>query len=395
MIFMSQNGSFVYDIPTKVYFGVDQLTHLGEELKKYGKKVLLTYGGGSIKKIGLYDEIIEEIKKSGLELFELSGIEPNPRIDSVRKGAAICKKEGIEVLLAVGGGSVIDCTKYIGAAAYYDGDAWDILLEKVDVKKCLPIIDVLTLAATGSEMDAGGVISNPETKDKIGLAFAPMQPKVSFLNPELTFSVNKYQTACGSADIFSHIIESYFVPKDESMYMLDCFKEGLLKTVIKYAPIALEKPSDYEARENLMWTATWAINGFSGSKQNVAWSCHPIEHEVSAIYDITHGLGLGIITPRWMKYILDDSTVERFYNYGVNVFGIDKAQNKMEVAEKSIKMTEDFLFNKLGLDSTFTSIGIDDKNFDIMAKKSEMKGLKYAYKPLSAEDVKKIFEMCL
>lgn len=391
---MSMNN-FVYHIPTKVYFGENQLGNLGKELRKYGKRVLMTYGGGSIKKSGLYDKVLTEIKKEGLELFELSGIEPNPRISSVNRGAKICKDEKIDVLLAVGGGSVIDCTKYIGAATFYDGDAWDILLEKVNVEKCLPIVDILTLAATGSEMDCGGVISNPQTKDKIGLAFAPMLPKVSFLDPTLTYSVSKYQTACGAADILSHIIEVYF-NMNKDLYMLDTVMEGLMKTVIKYAPIALENPNDYEARANLMWTASWAINGFVDGGKRQAWSCHPMEHQLSAVYDITHGLGLAILTPRWMKYTLDETTVSKFYQFGCNVFGIDASLKPMEVAEKSIDMLSDFLYKDLGLNSTLSSLGIDETNFEVMAEKSVKNGgLRYAFKPLDKNDVLNIFKMCL
>lgn len=387
-------NSFVYDIPTKVYFGENQLGHLGKELSKYGKKVLMTYGGGSIKKSGLYDKVVAEIKKAGLELFELSGIEPNPRVSSVNAGAKICKEEGIDVLLAVGGGSVIDCTKYIGAATYYDGDAWDILEQKTDVTKCLPVLDILTLAATGSEMDCGGVISNPETKDKIGLMFPVMQPKVSFLDPTLTYTVSQYQTACGSSDMLSHIIEVYF-NMNKDLYMLDTVMEGLMKTIIKYTPIAMKEPDNYEARANLMWASSWAINGFVNGGKQQAWSCHPIEHEVSAIYDITHGLGLAILTPRWMEYCLDETTASKYYQFGCNVFGLDPKMEPMEVAKKSIELLSDFLYNTLGLKSTFTELGIDDKNFEIMAEKSvEIGGLKYAFKPLTKEDVVKIFEMC-
>lgn len=387
-------NSFVYDIPTKVYFGENQLGHLGEELSKYGKKVLMTYGGGSIKKSGLYDKVVAEIKKAGLELFELSGIEPNPRVSSVNAGAKICKEEGIDVLLAVGGGSVIDCTKYIGAAAFYDGDAWDILEQKTDVTKCLPVLDILTLAATGSEMDYGWVISNPETKDKIGLMFPVMQPKVSFLDPTLTYTVSQYQTACGSSDMLSHIIEVYF-NMNKDLYMLDTVMEGLMKTIIRYTPIAMKEPDNYEARANLMWASSWAINGFVNGGKQQAWSCHPIEHEVSAIYDITHGLGLAILTPRWMEYCLDETTVSKYYQFGCNVFGLDPKMEPMEVAKKSIELLSDFLYNTLGLKSTFTELGIDDKNFEIMAEKSvEIGGLKYAFKPLTKEDVVKIFEMC-
>ncbi|MDF2821900.1 MAG: butanol dehydrogenase [Clostridiales bacterium] len=387
-------NNFVYNIPTKVYFGENQLENLGAELSKYGKKVLLTYGGGSIKKIGLYDKVVAEISKAGLELFELSGIDPNPRVSSVNAGADICKKEDIDVLLAVGGGSVLDCTKYIGAATYYDGDAWDILLKKAPVEKCLPIITVLTLAATGSEMDAGGVISNPETKDKIGLIFPVMQPKVSFLDPTVTYTVNKFHTACGAADMISHIIEVYF-NMNQDLYMLDYVMEGLMKTIIKFAPIAMEKPDDYEARANLMWTSTWAINGFVNGGKRQAWSCHPMEHELSAIYDITHGLGLAILTPRWMEYTLNENTVSKFYQFGVNVFGLDGTLPQMEVAKKSIEMLKDFLFGTLGLSSTLTEIGIDDTNFEIMAKKSVTGGTMYAFQPLAASDIEEIFRMCL
>lgn len=388
-------NSFVYDIPTKVYFGENQLGHLGEELSKYGKKVLMTYGGGSIKKSGLYDKVVTEIKNAGLELFELSGIEPNPKIGSVRAGADICKKEGIEVLLAVGGGSVIDCTKYIGAAAYYDGDAWDILEQKTDVKQCLPVLDILTLAATGSEMDCGGVISNPDTKDKIGLLFPVMQPKVSFLDPTVTYSVSAYQTACGAADMLSHVMEVYF-NMNEDLYMLDTVMEGLMKTIIKYAPIAIEKPDDYAARANLMWTSSWAINGFVNGGKQQAWSCHPMEHELSAIYDITHGLGLAILTPRWMEYCLDETTVSKYYQFGCNVFGLDTSLEPMEVAKKSIELVKEFLYQTLGLKSTFTDIGIDDSNFKVMAEKAvTLGGLANAFKPLNKEDVVNIFKMCM
>ncbi len=387
-------NNFVYNVPTKVYFGENQLGHLGTELSKYGKKVLLTYGGGSIKKIGLYDKIVEEVKKAGLELFELAGIDPNPRVSSVNAGAEICKREKIDVLLAVGGGSVIDSTKYIGAATYYEGDAWDILLGKFNVEKCLPIIDVLTLAAAGSEMDCGGVISNPETKDKIGLLFPVMLPKVSFLDPTTTYTVSKYQTACGAADMLNHILEVYF-NMNQDLYMLDTVMEGLMKTIIKYTPIAMQEPENYEARANLMWTSSWAINGFVNGGKRQAWSCHPMEHELSAYYDITHGLGLAILTPRWLTYTLDETTVSKFYQFGCNVFGIDSSLDPMEVAKKSIELVSEFLFKTLELQSTFTEIGIDTTHFEIMAKKACGDGVLPGFKPLNQQDIENIFKMCL
>jgi alcohol dehydrogenase YqhD (iron-dependent ADH family) len=387
-------NSFIYDIPVRVYFGENQLVHLGEELSKYGKRVLLVYGGGSIKKIGLYDEVLAEIKKSGLELFELSGVDPNPKIESVRNGAEICKKENIDVILAVGGGSTLDASKWIAAGACVDHDPWDFFSKWAPVEKALPVVTVLTLSATGSEMDCGGVISNPETKDKIGRMEFPLLPKASFLDPTVTYTVSKYQTACGAADMLNHIMEVYF-DMNKDLYMLDCFMEGMMKTIIKFAPIAMEQPDNYEARANLMWTSSWAINGFIDGGKQQPWSCHPIEHELSAIYDITHGLGLAILTPRWLEYCLDETTVSRYYQFGVNVFGIDAGLDQMTVAKKSIKLLSDFLFNTLGLQSTLTEIGIKKEDFAVMAKKACSDGVLRGFKPLRQADIEKILEMCL
>lgn len=388
---------FTYDIPTKVYFGGDQLSNLGPELKKFGKRVLLCYGGGSIKKIGLYDKIVTEIKKAGLELFELSGIEPNPRVTSVNRGAQICKDENIDVLLAVGGGSVIDCTKFVGAGRYYDGDAWDLVTRKAPITNCLPIVTVLTLAATGSEMDCGGVITNLETNDKIGMGASIMRPRVSFLDPANTYTVSSYQTACGSADIFSHLVETYFNPTG-SMFMLDTFMEGMMKTVVKYAPVAVAHPKNEEARANLMWTSSWAINDFVSACQRCTWSCHPMEHQLSAYYDITHGLGLAILTPRWMRYVLDETTAERFRNFAVSVFGVDPTLPNMEAAKAGIEAVEKFLFEDLKLTKTLTELGIDKTHFAEMADKAcHAKGGRVlkGYKHLTPKDVEAIYEMCL
>jgi alcohol dehydrogenase YqhD (iron-dependent ADH family) len=389
------NNNFIYSAPTKIYFGENQLGNLGNELKKYGNRVLVTYGGGSIKKIGLYDKIMEKLNKSGFEVYEFGGIEPNPRHTSVNQGAAICKEKEIDVLLAVGGGSTIDATKVIGAATFYDGDSWDLVTHKAPVTNCLPIVTVLTLAATGSEMDCGGVISNMETNDKKGLIHPLMLPKASFLDPTSTYSVSAFQTACGGVDILSHIFDTAYLSNQDTMYMVDYFMEGLIKTVIKYTPIAIKEPNNYEARANLMWASSWALNGFIGADKMQAPSCHMIEHELSAYYDITHGLGLAIVTPRWMKYILDETTAPKFYQFGVNVFDIDKNLPAMEVAEKAIEMLSDFFFNTLGLKSTLTEIGIDDSKFALMAKKSCGNGIMQGFKALSQQDVENILKMCL
>ena len=389
-------NDFIYYIPTKVYFGKDQMNNLGAELKKYGKRVLMTYGGGSIKKIGLYDRVVKEIRDAGLELFELSGIEPNPRIDSVRKGAQMCKEHHIDVLLAVGGGSTIDATKFMAAGACVDHDPWDFLdLDKRSpIEKALPIVTILTLSATGSEMDMGGVISNPETKDKIGRLAPAMLPKASFLDPTNTFTVSPYQTACGAADMLSHIFEVYF-NNNLDLYMLDCFMEGMMKTIIKYAPIAMREPDNYEARANLMWTSSWAINGFIDGGKRQPWSCHPMEHEVSAIYDITHGLGLAIITPRWMEYCLDDSTVDKYVQFGVNVFGIDAGSDAYDIANKAIDETYRF-FESIGIPMHLREVGIDESRIDEMAHHVAVnEDLEHAWAPLLEKDIAEIFTASL
>ena len=387
-------NNFVYNIPTKVYFGENQLGNLAKELLKFGRRVLMTYGGGSIKRIGLYDRVVGELQAAGIELYELSGIEPNPRIESVRKGAEMCKEHNIDVLLAVGGGSTLDATKFMAAGACVDHDPWEFFgANAKPIERALPIVTILTLAATGSEMDSGGVISNLATGDKLGRLAPALQPRVSFLDPTLTYSVSKFQTACGAADMMSHIIEVYFNTQKD-LFMLDCFMEGMLKTIVKYAPIALREPDNYEARANLMWTSSWAINGFINGGKRKAWSCHPMEHELSAVYDITHGLGLAILTPRWMEYCLDETNVDKYVQYGVNVFGIDASQDKMTIARESIRRTEEFLFDTLGLERTFGAVGIKREDYAMMAQKACRYGDIQGFKTLTPEDVVRIFEMC-
>lgn len=388
-------NSFVYDIPVRVYFGENQLHHLGEELRKYGRRVLLTYGGGTIKRIGLYDRVVEELRKADMELFELSGIEPNPRIESVREGVKICKEQGVDVLLAVGGGSTIDATKFMAAGACVEHDAWEFFgADAKPIERALPIVTILTLSATGSEMDSGGVISNPDTQDKLGRLAPAMLPKVSFLDPTLTYSVGAYQTACGAADIMSHIMEVYF-NMNKDLFMLDKFMEGMLQSVVKFAPVAIAEPENYEARANLMWCSSWAINGFINGGRKKAWSCHPMEHELSAVYDITHGLGLAILTPRWMEYCLDESNVERYVSFGVNVFDIDKSLPKMDIARESIKRLSEFFFRTLGLKSTLREVGIGREHFESMARKACRYGDIRGFKTLTPADVERIYEMCL
>lgn len=389
-------NNFIYEIPTKIYFGENQLqVNLSQEIKKYGNKVLLVYGGGTIKKIGLYQEIIKELQDFNIEVYEFSGIEPNPRHTSINKAASICKEKDIDVILGVGGGSVIDSCKIIAAGRYYDGDIWDFLTKKAEIQKALPIITILTLSATGSEMNTNSIISNIETNEKKGVKSALTLPKVSFLDPTVTYSVNKYQTACGSCDILSHILETYF-SRNNGLYMLDTVMEGLMKTVIKYSKIAYNEPENYEARANLMWASSWAINGFARmDRQPNIWVCHLLEHQLSAFYDITHGLGLAILTPRYLRYMLNENTVDRYYQFGVNVWNIDESLQKIEVAEKSIECLEKLLYKDLELTNNLSDLNIDERHFEEMANRICSNGIVEGFMDMDKEDIVKIFKDCL
>lgn len=382
--------NFVYSIPTKIYFGKGQICHIGEIVSDYGKKALLVYGGGSIKRNGIYDDVVKYLKESNVSWCELSGVEPNPRITTVRKGVELCRKENIDVIVPIGGGSTIDCAKVIAGAVTYPNDAWDIVLDPSKIVSVLPIVSVLTLSATGSEMDTFAVISNMETNDKIGTGHEDMRPKASILDPSYTYSVSAYQTAAGTADIMSHILECYF--SNVEGYLQDRMAEGLLKTCIEYGVKAAQHPDDYEARANLMWTSSWAINNFIKLGKDVAWTVHPMEHQLSAYYDITHGVGLAILTPHWMKYVLNENTVAKFKEYGVNVWGIDSEKDPFEIAEEAIQKTKDY-FLAMGIPMTLKEVGIEDeKYFDVMAEKAAA-DLKGAYVELTKEDVKKIYQM--
>ena len=388
---------FVFHNKTKVYFGKEQMGHLGEEVSRFGRKVLLVYGGGSIKRTGLYDRVMAELQKAGVTVFELPGVEPNPRHTTVNRGAAICKKEGIDVLLAVGGGSTIDATKGIAAAAKYEGDnVWDLVSHKATVTESLPIVTVLTLAATGSEMDGGCVISNVDTNEKYGYFGPDNNPDVSFLDPTNTFTVSAYQTASGSADIMSHIFDMAYFTLQPLMDMLHRVQEEILKTVVKYAPVAIAKPDDYEARANLMWASSWALNDFLYTGRIQATVCHAMEHELSAFYDITHGHGLAILTPRWLRYVLGEQTAPIISRFGINVMGCDPGLSIMEGAGAAIDALETFFFETLGLKSRLSDLGIDDKNFALMAKKAcGQNGVLHGFTDLTPADVENIYRMCL
>ena len=388
---------FIFEVPTKILFGKDQLDKLGKEIKKYGSKVLLVYGGGSVKKTGLYDKIINILNENNIEFSDMPGIEPNPRIESVRKGVKMAKENSSDFILAVGGGSVIDASKLIAAGAKTDADPWDIVIGKEKVQSALPIGAILTIAATGSEMDNGSVITNMETKQKLGWGSPHVLPKFAIMNPEFTFTVPKYHTAAGTADIMSHTMENYF-SVDESAYLQDRFAEGILKTLIKYGPVAYNDPENYEARANIMWANSWAINGLLSEGKSHGWSVHAMEHELSAFYDITHGVGLAILSPRWLEFCLNDKTEKRIADFGYNVFGIQKSGSVRLDAENAIDALYSFFKDDMHIPMSLKEVGIDESKLKEMAenciknKKGEnIKG----FVELNADDIYEIYKACL
>lgn len=380
--------NFDYMTPTRLIFGRDAIAKLPEVMTQFGKKILLTYGGGSIKKIGLYQKVLEMLK--GYDIVELPGIQPNPKYDpSVLDGVRLCKEHNVDVILSVGGGSVLDCSKAIAAGAKYDGDPWDLISYKVKAKAALPIVDILTLAATGSEYDCGGVISRTETNDKIGYIDPLLFPVVSILDPVYTFTVSKKQTAAGIADAMNHTIEQYFV--EDSTLLNDGFCESMLRSLMTNGRKCLENPEDYTARAEMMLACTYGCNGILALGNSYSgWPCHGIEHALSAYYDITHGEGLAIITPRWMRHILSERTMDRFVKYGINVFGIDPTLPKQAIAGKAIDATYEF-FKSINIPMHLREVGIDDSRIDEMAHHIAVnEGLDKAYVPLTEQDIKEI-----
>lgn len=385
--------NFTYNIPTKIYFGKGQISHLAE-LGSKGSKVLLVYGGGSIKRSGLYDTACGILKDAGVSVVELAGVEPNPRIETVRKGVEICKTEDVDMILAIGGGSAMDCAKVVAAGALYDGDAWDLVINPGLIAKALPLYCVLTIAATGSEMDMFAVISDMSLNEKIGTASPHMVPVFSILDPEYTFTVPKKHTAAGTADIMSHTIENYFT-NVEGAGIQGHLCEAVLKTLVENGPVALNEPDNYDARANLMWASSLAINGLLSGGAGVPWTAHPIEHELSAFYDITHGEGLAIVTPAWMEICMkkDPSKTKDFAKFGRAVFGITEECDECAAKDAVAKLRQ-FLFESMEIPSTLRAVGITEKdNFEKMAEKAATRTAN-GYVPMTKEDIVEIFEMC-
>jgi alcohol dehydrogenase len=385
--------NFTYWNPTKLIFGKDQIEQLKTEIPQYGTKVLLVYGGGSIKRNGLYDQVISILKDLDANVFELPGVEPNPRISTARKGVEICKREGIDFILAVGGGSVIDCTKLIAAGAKYDGDAWDLVVKKAFAKEALPFGTILTLAATGSEMNSGSVITNWETQEKYGWGSPYTFPKFSILDPTNTFTVPKDQTIYGMVDIMSHVFEQYF-HIGENTLLQDRFCESTLLTVMEAASMLVNDLENYKLRETILYCGTIGLNGMLSMGSRGDWATHNIEHAVSAVYDIPHGGGLAILFPNWMKHSLKENP-SRFKQLAVRVFGVDPTgKSDEEAGLEGIEKLREF-WSSIGAPSRLADYEIDDTKLEVMADKAMVNGEFGNFKKLNREDVLEIYKASL
>lgn len=386
--------NFTFQNATKIIFGKGKEDVVGSEIKQLGKKVLLHYGGGSIKQSGLYDKAIQSLKEAEVEVVELGGVKPNPRLSLVQEGIKICKEENIEAILAVGGGSVIDSAKAIAAGALYDGDVWDFYTGVATISKALPIGVILTIPAAGSESSAGTVITNEDGWYKRSAGGgAALRPKFAVLNPELTYTLPSYQTACGIVDMFAHILERYFT-KVQNVDVTDRMAEGVMKAIIDNAHKVLGNPRDYDGRAEIMWAGTLAHNDILSTGKIGDWGSHNIEHELSGIYDIAHGAGLAIVFPAWMKYVYKED-ISRFAQYANRVWNVDiNPFNMEETVLEGIRRTEEF-FKSLEMPVRLDDANIPADRIEEMAEKATEKGPLGQFLPLYKEDVSAILHLAV
>ena len=382
---------FTYYNPTKIYFGKKSLENLEAELKNYGKNVLLVYGKNSIKKIGLYDEVIKTLKRCGKNVVELAGINANPRYSQVLEGARLVRENDVDLILAVGGGSVIDCSKAISVSAYAKGDPWKrywIDFEPVD-NKLVPVGAILTMTGTASEMNGGSVITNEDEKIKTGRVFdASVYPKFSILNPEYTYSVPERQMVSGIFDIFSHLMEQYFSGDDDNT--TDYVIEGVIKSLIKSARAAKKDPRNYEARSNIMWCATLGLNTVTGVSKTQDWEVHMIEHQLGAYTDCPHGLGLAVISVPYYRYIYKYG-LDKFVRYAENVWGVDATgKTKEEVALQGIDKLAEFI-KEMGIPTTLRELGATEEMLPLIAKTTVKGG---GYKQMDESDILTLLKEC-
>lgn len=382
---------FNYYNPTKIHFGKNALSYLRDELNEYGKNVLLLYGKNSIKQIGLYDEVVAVLKDCGKNVTELGGVNSNPRYSQVMEGAKLVRENDVDLILAVGGGSVVDCAKAISVSAYAKGDAWErywIDFEPVD-NKIIPVGTVLTMTGTASEMNGGSVITHEEKKIKTGRVFpSNVNPKFSILNPEYTYSVPKRQMVSGIFDIFSHLMEQYFSGEDDNT--TDYVIEGVLESLIVSARIAVKNPTDYEARSNIMWCATLGLNTVTGLSKTQDWEVHHIEHQLGAYTDCPHGLGLAVISVPYYKYIYKYG-IDKFVRFAKKVWKIDgEGKTKDEIALEGIDALADFI-KELGIPTTLRELGATEEMLPLIARTTAKGG---GYKQMQESDVLSVLKEC-
>lgn len=386
-------GNFTYCNPTRLYFGKDALDGLNKELPKFGKNVLFVYGGGSIKKNGIYDKVLEICVKNGKNVFEDAGVMPNPTTDKLRDGIERARACKADFILAVGGGSVCDYAKALSASVHLDDDPWEKYYVRSEAPNCeiVPVGCVLTMVGTGSEMNGGAVITNTAQKLKIGHVFSDeVFPKFSVLNPEFTFTVPKYQMVAGIFDIMSHIFEQYFSGTDDCSN--DYIMEGMLRSLIHSANIAVENPKDYEARSNIMWLATWALNTFVEKGKTTDWEVHMLGQAVGAHTDATHGMMLSAVSLPYYRYILPYGA-ERFARHAVNVWGVNpEGKSTEEVGEEGLSVMEKWM-KKIGLVTNISELGVTEEDIDAVADSTLV--MKGGYKVLTKDDIKAILRASL
>lgn len=384
-------NNFTFHNSTRIIFGKGNENTVGSEVRKYSKKVLLHYGGGSIKKSGLYDKVVKSLKEAGVEHIELGGVKPNPRLSLVYEGIDLCKKNDIDFILAVGGGSVIDSAKAIAVGVLYDGDVWDLYMKKATADKALPIGTILTIPAAGSESSESSVITKEEGQLKRDIGYDFIRPKFSILNPELCSTLPPYQVACGAADIMAHVMERYFT-NTPNVEFTDRLSEATLVTMINNVPRVLKDLNDYDTFAEVMWAGTIAHNGLLGTGREQDWASHMIEHELSGIYDIAHGAGLAIVFPAWMKYVYKRN-VNRFVQFAVRVWKVEQDfENPERTALEGIARMEDF-FRSIGLPVRLSEAGITDNRFEEMAEKAAGTGTLGGFMKLNKDDIVNIYKL--
>ena len=378
---------FVFHNPTKIVFGKGKVKQIGEEIKSFGiKKVLLLYGRGSIKKNGVYDDVTNSLNENGIDWIEVSGVKPNPVLSKVHEAIAVARKENVEAILAVGGGSVIDSAKTVAAGFYYEGDIWDAFIGKYKVEKSLPIFVVLTISATGSEMNGGAVITNEKTNQKYSFWSFTSYPKVSIIDPTVQFSLPREQTVYGGVDAIVHVLEYYF-DGAKGRILMDRIMESIIKTVMESVEKLIEDPKDYDARSNLAWSATLALNGLtSAGSFGGDWSSHAIEHSLSALYDIPHGAGLAIITPAWMRYVMEEDK-EKFERFAKEIFGKSSA-------EEGIKAFKSWL-KSVGAPTSLRDAGIPESDIEKITDNAAMRAPFGKLKKLYRKDIKEILKLAI